>query len=135
MIINYKELALPVSKQLVDALVQEIGDTQASTSAVTLNFRDPDYSAETGGFHPIEIRLEKHGGAWHFCYVTDFIYVGIGPYAELVKDLDFDFQAGVFQNLHGMFPIEVALDIYQIWEGNFLYYLLKLNAFSVIIAE
>lgn len=133
MIINYKELALPVSKQLVDALEQEIGDTQASTSAVTLNFRDPDYSAETGGFHPVEIRLEKHGETWHFCYITDFTYVGIGPYAELVKDLDFDFQAGVFQNLHGVFPIEAALDIYQIWENNFLHFWFVLSPYKVTV--
>ncbi|WP_349591087.1 DUF2787 family protein [Alteromonas sp. NFXS44] len=122
---------MPVSKQFVDALEQEIGDTPASTCAVTLNFRDPDYSAETGGFHPVEIRLEKHGGTWHFSYITDFTYVGIGPYAELAKDLDFDFQAGVFQNLHGMYPIEVALDIYQIWESNFLPYWEALNIFTI----
>ncbi len=135
MIINYKELALPVSKQLVEALVQEIGDTPASTTAVTVNFRDPDYSAETGGFHPVEIRLEKHGGTWDFCYITDFTYVGIGPFAELAKDIDFDFQAGVFQNLHGMFPIEVALDIYQIWEDNFLHYWQKLEPFKITFSN
>ena len=26
---------------------------------VTINFRDPTYSAENGGFHPVEIRLER----------------------------------------------------------------------------
>ncbi len=98
---------------------------------MTLNFRDPDYSAETGGFHAVEIRQEKQNGRWHYCYITDFTYVCIGPYAERTKDLDFDFQAGVFQNLNGLFPIEFALDIYQIWEGNFLHYWQALNVFTI----
>nr|WP_269748627.1 DUF2787 family protein [Alteromonas sp. B31-7] len=54
-------------------------------------------------------------------------------HAELAKDLDFDFDAGVFQNLLGLFSIEIALDIYQIWEGNFLHYWQELNAFTVQI--
>ena len=83
----------------------------------------------------MEIRLEKHGDSWYFCYITDFTFVGIGPFAELAKDLDFDFQAGVFQNLHGLFPIEVALDIYQIWEGNFLHYWQALNVFAIQISS
>jgi len=70
---------------------------------------------------------------WHFCYITDFAYIGSGPYAELTKELDFGFQSGVFQNLFGVFPIEVAVDIYQIWEGNFLHYWQELNAFAVQI--
>ncbi|MFD3389089.1 DUF2787 family protein [Alteromonas macleodii] len=64
-------------------------------------------------------------------YITDFAYVGSGPYVELAKDLDFDFQAGVFQNLFGVFPIEQATDMYQIWEGNFLHYWLELEVFKV----
>ncbi|RPH23289.1 MAG: DUF2787 domain-containing protein [Alteromonadaceae bacterium TMED7] len=132
--IEYKDLALPVSKRFVDAITN-LTEHQQATSSITINFRDPNYSAENGGFHPVEIRLEKHADSWHFCYITDFTYVGIGPFAELAKDLDFDFQAGVFQNLHGLFPIEVALDIYQIWEGNFLYYWQALNVFTIQIAS
>jgi hypothetical protein len=116
--INYDGLALPVSKSLADALVAIIKQDKLTGEAVTINFRDPDYSAENGGFHPVEIRLEKRSDTWHFCYITDFCYVGSGYTAELAKDLDFDFQAGVFQNLFGVFPIEQATDMYQIWEGN-----------------
>jgi len=84
--------------------------------AITFNFRDSTYSPESGVFHPVEIRLERQGNKWHFCYITDFTYLGSGPHAELTKELDFDFQAGVFQNLFGIFPIEQTTDVYQIWE-------------------
>ena len=87
-----------------------------------------------GGFHPVEIRLEKRDEAWHVCYITDFAYVGIGPYAELVKELDFDFQSGVFQNLFGVFPIEQATEMYQIWESNFLYYWFELSVYEVSVS-
>ena len=56
--IHYEGLALPVlkaicQKALVDLLVQH----RMSQPSVTINFRDPNYSAENGGFHPVEIRL------------------------------------------------------------------------------
>ena len=133
--INYKNLALPVSQRFTAALTEELGDMSVSNSAVTLNFRDPSYSAETGGFHPVEIRLERRGDAFDIIYITDFAYIGIGPFAELVRELDFDFQSGVFQNLHGIFPIETGYDIYRIWEGNFLHYLRELSAFQVSISD
>lgn len=133
--INYKDLALPVSQRFTAALTEELGDVSVSTSAITLNFRDPSYSADTGGFHPVEIRLERKGDAFDIIYITDFAYIGIGPFAELVKELDFDFQSGVFQNLHGIFPIETGYDIYRIWEGNFLHYLVALNPFETIVSE
>ncbi|PKG93158.1 DUF2787 family protein [Paraglaciecola sp. MB-3u-78] len=130
--INYDGLALPVSKSLADALIAIIDQDKLTGEAVTINFRDPDYSAEKGGFHPVEIRLEKRSDAWQFCYITDFCYVGSGYTAELAKDLDFDFQAGVFQNLFGVFPIEQATDMYQIWESNFLHYWQEMEVFNVV---
>lgn len=133
--IQYKELALPVSKRFTNAIAELLTQQQISGDSVTINFRDTNYSAESGGFHPVEMRLEKHGDTWQFCYITDFTYVGIGPFAELAKDLDFDFQAGVFQNLHGLFPIEVALYIYQIWEGNFLHYWKELTPYRIELTK
>jgi len=126
--IHYEGLALPVSKQLADALADLLTKHGGKDDSVTINFRDPSYSAESGGFHPVEIRLEVREQAWHFCYITDFTYVGSGPYAELAKDLDFDFDAGVF-------PIEQATDMYQIWEGNFLHYWQTLNVFAITVSE
>jgi hypothetical protein len=132
--INYDGLALPVSKSLADALIAIIDQDKLTGEAVTINFRDPDYSAEKGGFHPVEIRLEKRSDAWQFCYITDFCYVGSGYTAELAKDLDFDFQAGVFQNLFGIFPIEQATDMYQIWESNFLHYWQEIEIFKIFLS-
>ena len=58
--IEYQDLALPVSKRFVDAMTK-LTEHQQVNDSVTINFRDPNYSAENGGFHPVEIRLEKHG--------------------------------------------------------------------------
>lgn len=129
--IQYEGLALPVSQRLADAIIKLLAQHEIDRDSVTINFRDPNYSADQGGFHPVEIRLEQQGSKWHFVYITDFAYVGIGPYAELAKELDFDFQAGVFQNLFGVFPIEQAIDMYQIWESNFLHYWLCMNVYRV----
>ena len=58
--------------------------------AIVFNFRDPDYSPEAGGYHPVEIRLEKRGEKWELVYITDFSYQG-SPYPELVKEVDICF--------------------------------------------
>lgn len=133
--ISYEGLALPVSKRFSDALINFFQQHDMKGDSVTVNFRDPSYSPENGGFHPVEIRLEKHGEDWHFCYITDFAYVGAGPCAELAKEMDFDFSAGVFQNLFGVFPIEQATDMYQMWEGNFLHYWLELSVFDIKLGD
>jgi len=133
--IHYEGLALPVSKRLVDSLIDILKQHDIHGDSITINFLDSSYSAERGGFHPVEIRLEKHGEDWHFCYITDFAYLGSGPYAELAKELNFDFGAGVFQNLFGVFPIEQATDMYQIWEGNFLHYWCELDVFSITVSD
>ncbi|WP_166426207.1 DUF2787 family protein [Paraglaciecola sp. 20A4] len=129
--IQYEGLALPVSKALADAIVSII-PKNVDNDVITINFRDPTYSPESGGFHPVEIRLENRDTIWHFCYITDFAYLGMGG---LAKELDFDFQAGVFQNFLGIYPIEQASDMYQIWEGNFLHYWQTMHVYKLNISS
>ena len=132
--IHYEGLALPVSSTLVNHLIELLKDHDLSNSrTVAINFRDPDYSAETGGYHPVEIMLFRKGDTWHFAYITDFKYVGLGQDVELAKDLDFDFQAGVLQTLYGYYRIGEGLDIYPVWEQNFIHYWKMFNAFRVEI--
>ena len=130
--INTDNLCLPVTEQLTTYL-QQLITGHHSHQAVTINFRDPSYSADAGGFHPVEIRLEKDQSQWRISYITDFCYVGSGYMAELAKDLDFDFGSGVFQNLVGTYPLEHATEIYQVWEQNFLAYCISLNIFKIEI--
>jgi hypothetical protein len=51
--------------------------------------------------------------------------------AELAKDLDFDFDAGVLQSLHGTYPIEQVIEIFQVWETNFIYYAMVSKVFTI----
>ncbi len=133
--INTSNLPLPVTSKLTDTIKDALKEEDLNgKTSVTLNFRDPDYSAETGGYHPVEIMLKRQGDEWHILYITDFCYAGIGPYAELVKDLDFDFGAGVFQTSYGYFRIEEGLDVYVVWELNFLQYWLKFDVYDIKVS-
>ena len=133
--INITNLPLAVSDKLTDLVKEALkGKDLTNKTSVTLNFRDPDYSAEKGGYHPVEINLKRKGDEWHILYITDFCYVGIGPYAELVKDLDFDFGAGVFQTQYGYYRIEEASDIYPVWEQNFVFYWQSMDFFKYTTA-
>jgi hypothetical protein len=132
MTIRIKHEGLAVSMSPMFALyIADLLAPHENEKAVTINFRDPNYSADDGGYHPVEMRLENEGDSWRFNYITDFTYVGIGYMAELAKDLDFDFDAGVFQNLFGTYPIEQAIEMFQIWESNFVYYAMVSKVFTI----
>ncbi|QBG35550.1 DUF2787 family protein [Litorilituus sediminis] len=79
------------------------------------------------------MRIKNDVDDWRFCYITDFCYVGYGYMAELSKDLDFNFEAGVFQNLFGTYPIEQAIEMYRTWESYFMYYVEDLKVFHISI--
>jgi hypothetical protein len=128
--IKHEGLALPMSPMFTFYIADLLAPYE-NKKAVTINFRDPNYSADDGGYHPVEIRLENEGDGWSFCYITDFCYVGSGYMAEFAKDLDFDFDVGVFQNLFGTYPIEQAIEIFQIWESNFVYYAMVSKVFKI----
>ena len=90
------------------------------TGNITINFRDPKYSADTGGYHPAEIRITNG----QIEYITDFCYVGLGQDTELVKEIDFDFGVRVFGQIYSPDrPIAKGSDLFQIWQANFLAYI------------
>ena len=130
-------LPVPVNQALVAILQQHITealsntDDAAGVDAITLNFRDPDYSAEAGGYHPVEIRLTYQQGQWHLNYITDFSYVGSGWDTELAKDMDFDFGLGVcMTRFMPDSPLADAAELYQLFETNFIAYY-QMDAYKV----
>lgn len=131
----FSQCSLPITTKLHQVLIDQINQHQASHfTGVILNFRDSSYSAEKGGFHPVEIALQKsHQQRWTIRYITDFAYMG-NHFPELERSLDFDignsmaFVAGIgWQRItaHGIH------DLYQVWESNFLSYF-AMGAFDQI---
>ncbi len=116
---------LPVSQrllQILDKVADKSGKITASTTALTFNFWDKSYSAETGGWHPVEIRISKENDLWDFEYITSFSYQG-WHYPELEKDTDFDFSCGLARVLNGTeLPIghPAIVEYYPIWEIAFV---------------
>lgn len=108
----------PALTQLLEKIRTEHGKLNEE---VIINFRDPDYSAETGGFHPVEISLKRDGS---LRYVTDFCYVGREPFVELAKELDWDFEGGTYEQLFygANLPLQVGAEMFGIWQRNFLSY-------------
>ncbi|WP_372880295.1 DUF2787 domain-containing protein [Psychromonas sp.] len=101
----------------------------------TFNYRDSSYNTEAGGYHPVEIAIQKEHSSnrWQLIYITDFAYQGY-PYAELVKELDFDFTTELFCSCFSR-PEAIShpdvKEMYQLWESNFLNYL-ELGAYDQI---
>lgn len=88
--IHQEGLAMPVAQELINIILNEAGSPpphKARITAVILLFKDLTYSAEYGGYHPVEIRLISRNHEWYFDYITDFSYMGV-VYSELEKEID-----------------------------------------------
>lgn len=88
-IVHQEGLAMPVDQELINIILNEAGNPpphKAKITAVSLLFKDLSYSAENGGYHPVEIRLISRNDEWYFDYITDFSYMGV-VYPELERKL------------------------------------------------
>ncbi|MEF7129520.1 DUF2787 family protein [Escherichia coli] len=119
-------LTLPVTKEFQQHITTLLANQvlQKITEAVVINFRDPDYSAESGGFHPVEMRFIRQDNEWYFDYVTDFSYMG-RVYPELEKEIDFCWSGNyVFHYLIGDISLAAERnELWSLWERNFMEYL------------
>jgi hypothetical protein len=127
--IQYEGLALPVSATMTNYLIGLLKDHDLSnSSAVTISFRDPDYSFENGGYHPVEIMLRHKSEEWLIQYISTFCYLGVDLNSELVKDLHFDFRQGQLRTLYLTYEMCEMKIIYDLWEANFLSYAENLHS-------
>lgn len=139
--INHEGLMVPVSKSLIEYLSVLITNKSVDidiADSITFNFRDPTYNCEDGGFHPVEIRIEpdqNNEGKWSLCYIADFRLVGVGIYAELTIDADFNFELNTFKSMLGSFSLSSADEYYSLWEANFITYAKSLEVFNIDITE
>ena len=107
---------------LLNHELAQVGQPELNAYALTFNFRDPSYSAEHGGYHPVEMRLEKHNDQWEFIYITDFSYQG-SPYPELVKDIDVCFESKRAYSLYSGWSAERdAKELIKLFLTNFIAY-------------
>lgn len=91
---------------------------------MVINFRDPDYSAESGAFIPLKYGLSVRIMNGIFDYVTDFSYMG-RVYPELEKEIDFCWSGNyVFHYLIGDISLAAERnELWSLWERNFMEYL------------
>ncbi len=128
MIIRTDNLAWPLSSRLRHIL-QDLSTDIATGTGVTINFRDPFYDSDAGGYHPVEFGFDRDG---HLLYVTDFAFVGRPPYTELTKEIDFDFSCEVFGHLGIDYPIKQGFELFNLWQSNFVAYF-DMGVFDVTI--
>lgn len=101
-------------------------------NAITFNFKDPNYSADAGGYHSIEIRIEKVEEKWRLAHITNFSYQGKAN-LELSKEIDvcftthqvFDFILGGLLKYHASYLVTILVK-------NFIQYY-RLGVFDVTV--
>lgn len=133
--INLDNTTFAISSDLI-SIIQELTNTHppyhGGQYAVTINFKDEDYSPESGGYHPVEIRLINRRGKWLFDYVTDFGYVG-PVYPELEKIIDFGIDDQyTWVAVYGDIPMKEGRELFELWQENFnTYYHMGIYSVSV----
>lgn len=130
----------PVSEKLKTLLQREVeafwqqNPAKSGSESLTINLRDTSYSAESGGYHPVEIMILKRKESQYVIqYLTDFAYMG-NVYPELERNIDFDVANGQafiaplgWQDCNN----KQVLEFYSLWESNFLAYL-EMGAYDEI---
>ncbi len=128
--LRIESIPLTLQAEFRSLLEEELKKAEfAPQNGAVLSFRDPDFTPEAGGFHPVEIAVAPDGSIQ---YVTDFAYYGRPPQCELAKELDFDFSLGLFQHCSMEFPITEAREMFTIWQENFLSYV-RMGAYAVTV--
>ena len=126
MAIKIEQVAgLNIPESFIDVIINAItkkDESIGNASELTINFRDKDYSAAAGGFHPVEIRLEKRGIGWMLVYITDFSYQGRTD-SELVKEIDVCFVIKrVYHMLVGWLSEREGKELLTLFVANFVEY-------------
>lgn len=122
---KYPFILEPGFVQLINTLLDEEGND--ADGGVILNFRDPEYSYESGGFHPVEICIDKQGALQ---YVTDFSYAGCPPFVELAAELDWSFDQGYFRQFDSFHELVAGQSMFYLWAANFTEYV-KAKIFQI----
>lgn len=121
--------------EILTKTAESLPNTDAEVEAITFSYRDPEYSPEQGGFHPVEIRLFRSADGWQFDYITDFSYQGAHGMYELVKELDFLFGAETAYHLYrGEHSAEEASGLFQLWQDNFISYV-RMDVFQLEVSH
>lgn len=124
-----QDLTLPVKLfKLLNTEIAKEEIPKTTFNAITFNFRDDNYNANTGGYHPVEIRVERQptdeAGKehWQLIYITDFSYQGL-PYPELVKDIDVCFVSKRVYSLYsGWLEHRDGQELLKLLIDNFIEY-------------
>jgi hypothetical protein len=90
-----------------------------ASEVIALNFRDPTYSSENGGYHPVEIHINSKGD---ITSITDFAFFGAPPFVELGIELDWSFEQDSFRQFDCMYDLECGRSLLGLYLANFTAY-------------
>jgi hypothetical protein len=93
--------------------------TLEAPEVVALNFRDPSYNSENGGYHPVEIHVDSMG---EILSITDFAYFGMPPMVELGIELDWSFEQNSFRQFDSMHDLACGRSLLGLYIANFTAY-------------
>ena len=105
-----------VSKKLITLIEYELRDYEtADDLGVLLHFRDPDYSAQCGDYHPVAICVSTQG---RIKWIADFSFMG----SSLTIELEFHFEDRLCKQMGAQYPTHTGARLFKVWQSNFCDY-------------
>ena len=121
---SFNKTALPISLALLDTLNNVLNKyADLAEGRHNIHFSNKNYSAEHGGYHPVDIALTKDiNNKYTILCITDFSFNGY-HYPILARDIEFDFtHATVFTRYSGLKSMSApnTNKLYTLWESKFI---------------
>jgi hypothetical protein len=118
--INPQTTITMLDSEFVTLLNEQLtAEKPTDSDIIALNFRDPTYSAENGGYHPVEIHVD---GSGNLLCLTDFAYFGQPPFVELGIELDWNFEHDSFRQFDSFHDLECGRSLLGLYTRNFTAY-------------
>lgn len=122
----------PAFNAIIQQIIEQEPTARNASQYITINLRDPNYSVEFGGYHPVEISLRPSNAEYSLNYITDFSYQG-RYYPQLEKEIDICFVSMEFTTLFGgRHKVESKLKFINLFLNNITDYY-HMNAYTVTV--
>jgi|688.fasta_scaffold900007_2 hypothetical protein len=114
--IQINDYPVLINKQLIALIEYELRDWKSLENiSVLLHFRDPEYSAQFGGYHPVTICVSAQG---RIQWIADLSFMGLC----LTTELEFHFEDNLCKQMGVHYPLNAGAHLFKIWQSNFCDY-------------
>ena len=131
-IVMQQDLPVDIPYELLTLCQHHIDINKVSpNSDAYVYFNDPNFTAQRGGYLPVDIDFDKDG---HLNSIVVYEYINHDPIPDLVERFDFNFDWGCLMYRGQTSTLEYMAVEFLIWQTRFLR-LVQRGVYEITVAE